>query len=357
MSTRTHIAIAGFGNIGRGVFAAVKKNSDMEVSAIITRRPEIVKKELRESGERDILVVLPSAIEGVSPDVPLFMSSEVMPVLPTLNVVVLCGGSKEDLFGKEGAEERNRGQGPYFAERFTTVCSFDTHKRVPEYFAVMGRAAEKGNNVALISAGWDPGTFSLERVLADAFLPGASHYTFWGHGVSQGHSDAVRKIEGVLDARQYTLPVEAALEAVRQGRNPILTTRQKHTRQVYVVAKSGADSAKIERKIKEMPNYFADYDTEVKFISAQEMAEKHSKFPHGGFVMTTGETGRGSQARIEYSCQWQNNPEATGSILVACARAAHRLSREGKSGAFTMLDVPPAYYSPRSQEELLREFM
>jgi len=326
------VAIIGYGNIGRGVYNAIannETNNDMFVNGIITRRP----------GALD----LPS-------DIPVFDATK-----PSCDwdkslyadVAILCGGSKNDL----------PRQGPYWANFFNTVDSFDTHANIPEYFRRMDGVAKSKGNVAIISAGWDPGTFSLERVLADAFIPGSKRYTFWGKGVSQGHSDAVRQVEGVADARQYTIPVEAALSSVRGGENPELTTRQKHTRLVYVVAKPGADREKITKDIVTMPNYFADYDTTVKFITAAQMKRDHSQYPHGGFVLATGNTSPANKALIEYRCQWGSNPEATANILVACARAGYRMKQEGKTGAFTMLDIPPSYYGRRSETELLQFFM
>jgi diaminopimelate dehydrogenase len=235
----------------------------------------------------------------------------------TADVAVLCGGSAVDL----------PEQGPYYARRFCTVDSFDTHHDIPANCRKVYAAARRAGTVSVIPTGWNPGVFSLERVLSDAFLPGAAHYTFWGKGVSQGHSDAARHVEGVADARQYTIPVPAAMERVRSGGNPLLSTREKHMRLVYIVAREGADKARIEKSIKTMPHYYADYDTEVRFISAQQMKRDHSTYPHAGFVMTTGRTGDGNKALIEYRCQWSSNPEATGSILLAHARAAYRLRR------------------------------
>jgi diaminopimelate dehydrogenase len=337
MSEKTKIAIVGYGNVGRGVHQAVLRNPDMSLAGIISRDPERVKKELESKAMSDILVFDGSEVIGAS-------------LRNAVDVAILCGGSKKDL----------PEQGPFYAKYFSTVDSFDTHASIPEYFERMDRIAKDNWNVAVISTGWDPGTFSQARVSADAFIPGAKHYTFWGKGVSQGHSDAVRQIPGVKDARQYTIPVEDAIKRVREGENPELTTREKHTRLVYVVAKDDVDEERrqeIAEKIRTMPNYFADYDTTILFITEEEMKREHSKMPHGGFVMAAGQTGEGNKALIEYRCQWESNPEATGNILVAHARAASRLKQEEKSGAFTILDIPAAYLSPRSREELLRDFM
>lgn len=327
---RIKIAIVGYGNVGRGVHKAIEKNPDTTLVGIMTRRPKEV---ARETHNADIF-------SFDSKDYRHFG-------LCNLDVAVLCGGSKNDL----------PQQGPFFARYFNTVDSFDTHANIPTYFAKMDEIAKANNHISIISAGWDPGTFSLERVLADAFIPEAKHYTFWGVGVSQGHSDAARQVRGVKDARSYTIPIKEALEKVRIGENPDLTARQKHKRLVYVVAEENADLTRIDEEIRTMPNYFADYNTEVRFITEEEMKKNHSKYPHAGFVFASGKTGEGNKALIEYRCEWQSNPEATGNILVACARAAYRLRKEGKSGAFTMLDIPPAYLSPHSKEELLKSFM
>ena len=323
-----NVAIAGFGNLGRGVKKALEKNPDMTLVAMFTRRPDQVKK-----GIKDVTV----------------LSSEKfsLPKGLHIDVVVLCGGSKDDV----------PVQGPFFAKMFSTVDSFDTHADIPRYFKKMDSIAKRNGNVSVISAGWDPGIFSLERVLGDAFLPGNKGYTFWGKGVSQGHSDAARQVDGVLDARQYTIPIESALRRVRAGETPDFSKRQMHKRVVYVVARRGADREKIRQEIAQMPNYYADYDTEVIFISAKEMAAEHSVYPHGGFVMTSGITGENNRQILEYRCQLQSNPEFTGGVLVACARAAHRLKAQGQSGAFTMLDVPPAFLSPYSDEDLRHRFI
>lgn len=322
-----NIAIAGYGNVGRGVAQAIKNNPDMKLAAVFSRRPEAVRKEI--SG----VPVLKMDKDATRPSVPI-------------DVVVLCGGSKEDV----------PVQGPLFARRYSTVDSFDTHAAIPDYFRKMDAIAEENGNVAIISAGWDPGIFSLERVLGDAFLPGGKGYTFWGPGVSQGHSDAARTIEGVLDARSYTHPIESALKQVRDGSTPGFSKREMHKRVVYVVAEDGADKEKIRKAVTGMPNYFSDYDTEVNFISREQMAAEHGAYPHGGFVMTSGQTGSKNKQIIEYRCRLTSNPEFTGSVLVACARAAFRLKAAGHKGAFTMLDIPPALYSPHSGDALRSKY-
>jgi diaminopimelate dehydrogenase len=336
------VAIVGFGNLGRGVVRSLKSNPDLELAQIISRNPARVKKEVR--------------------NVPVFGIADFKKLA---DVAILCGGSKEDLFGSVTSKKFGSGipypglfgQGPYFAQFFNTVDSFDTHARIPDYHRFMDRYSRINRHTAVISAGWDPGTFSLERTMADSFIPGARHYTFWGPGVSQGHSDAVRRIPGVRDCRQYTLPVKSAITRVRSGKNPVLTSGQKHTRLVYVVPEPSADRARIVRAIKTMPNYFVGYDTKVVFLSSRRLLNEHGVFPHAGFVLATGRTGKDNRALIEYDCAWGSNPEATANILVAVARACFRLSRERKFGALTMLDIPPAYYSPRSEKELLDKFM
>ena len=311
------IGIFGYGNLGRGVECAVRQNKDMELVAVFTRRaPESVK-------------TLTAA--------PVYHTDEVLSFRDKIDVMILCGGSATDL----------PVQTPALASHFHTVNSFDTHANIPAHFDAVDEAAKRGGKVGLISIGWDPGMFSLNRAYAAAVLPDGSDYTFWGKGVSQGHSDAVRRIEGVKDARQYTVPVESALEKVRAGENPHLSTREKHTRVCYVVAEEGADLARIEREIVTMPNYFADYDTTVHFITEEEMKRSHAGLPHGGRVLRTGKTGLNGEHShvIEYSLTLDSNPEFTASVLVAYARAAIRLSADGKAGCFTVLDVPPAYLS------------
>jgi len=322
------IAIVGYGNLGRGVRSAIASNPDMKLAAIFTRRPDQVKREIA--------------------DIPVLAGDE--PVVPggiQIDVAILCGGSKED----------TPIQGPLFARRFSTVDSFDTHADIPRYFGQMDGIAKEQGNVSVISAGWDPGIFSLERVLGDAFLPESKGYTFWGTGVSQGHSDAARKVPGVVDARQYTIPIEDAIKQVREGQTRDFTKREMHKRVVYVVAQPGADRESISRDIVTMPNYYADYETEVLFITEEEMRINHSAYPHGGFVLTSGLTGENNGQLLEYKCQLGSNPEFTGSILVACARAAVRLKQSGHVGAFTMLDIPPALLSQHSGDVLRSQFM
>ena len=317
------IGILGYGNLGRGVEAAVRQNPDMELKAVFTRRdPQALR--IADAGAKVLHV---DAAESMKDEI---------------DVLVLCGGSATDL----------PEQTPKYAALFNVVDSFDTHARIPEHFASVDAAAKKAGKVGVISCGWDPGMFSLNRLYASCILPEGQDYTFWGRGVSQGHSDAVRRIAGVRDARQYTVPVPAALEAVRAGRNPALTTREKHTREVYVVAEEGADRARIEREIKEMPNYFSDYDTTVHFIDADTLAREHAGLPHGGFVIRSGETGAGNRHIIEYRLQLDSNPEFTGAVLTAYARAAYRMAQEGMSGAKTVFDIAPAYLSARTGEEL-----
>ncbi len=317
------IGILGYGNLGRGVEAAVRQNPDMELKAVFTRRdPQALR--IADAGAKVLHV---DAAESMKDEI---------------DVLVLCGGSATDL----------PEQTPKYAALFNVVDSFDTHARIPEHFASVDAAAKKAGKVGVISCGWDPGMFSLNRLYASCILPEGQDYTFWGRGVSQGHSDAVRRIAGVRDARQYTVPVPAALEAVRAGRNPALTTREKHTREVYVVAEEGADRARIEREIKEMPNYFSDYDTTVHFIDADTLAREHAGLPHGGFVSRSGETGAGNRHIIEYRLQLDSNPEFTGAVLTAYARAAYRMAQEGMSGAKTVFDIAPAYLSARTGEEL-----
>jgi diaminopimelate dehydrogenase len=324
---KINIAIAGYGNVGRGVEAALKLNADTELVAVFTRRPDQVGKAVK--------------------DIPVFQLEDPVPGEVHIDVVILCGGSKEDI----------PLQGPQFAARFNTVDSFDTHASIPSYFQTMDSIATEHGHVNIISAGWDPGIFSLMRVLGDAFLPQGKQYTFWGRGVSQGHSDAARKVTGVSDARTYTLPLEAALQHVRRGEAHDFSKRAMHKRLVYVVAENGADQERIRKGIVTMPHYYDEYDTEVVFISKGEMAEHHSKLPHGGFVLASGMTGTGNKHMLEYRCQLESNPEFTATVLVACARAAYRLHKEGRTGAFTVLDIPPGYLSPYSAETLRKDFM
>ena len=324
------VGILGYGNLGRGVECALQHNPDMELAAVFTRRdPESVK----------ILT------EGVK----VYRIDEAESMGDQIDVMILCGGSATDL----------PVQTPKYAEMFNVVDSFDTHAKIPEHFADVDAAAKKGGHVALISAGWDPGMFSLNRLYAECVLPEGKNYTFWGKGVSQGHSDAIRRVAGVKDARQYTIPVDAALEAVRSGSNPELTTRQKHTRECFVVAEEGADLARIENEIKTMPNYFDEYDTTVHFITEEELMRDHAGIPHGGFVIRSGKTGwnRENSHVIEYSLKLDSNPEFTSSILVAYARAVVRMAKEGQTGCKTVFDVAPAYLSSKSGEELRKEML
>lgn len=319
------IAIAGYGNLGRGVGCAISQNPDTELYGVFTRRNPDEVKTLKETTK-------------------VFSLSDIESHKDNIDVVILCGGSATDL----------PVQTPELAKSFNVIDSFDTHANIPKHFANVDAAAKAAGKVAMISVGWDPGLFSLNRLYAQAILPDGKDYTFWGKGVSQGHSDAIRRIEGVLDARQYTIPVDAALEAVRSGKNPELTTREKHTRECFVVAEDGADKERIENEIKTMPNYFADYDTTVHFISAEEMERDHSGIPHGGFVIRCGSTGLNKEKThiIEYSLKLDSNPEFTSSVLVAYARAAYRMNNEGVSGCKTVFDVAPAYLSPLSGDEL-----
>ena len=324
------VGIFGYGNLGRGVENAIRQNKDMELVAVFTRRD-------------------PSSLVLSTAGAVVARASEVEAFADRIDVMILCGGSATDL----------PVQTPALARHFCVVDSFDTHARIPAHFSAVDAAAKEGGKVAMISVGWDPGMFSLNRLLAESVLTEGSTYTFWGRGVSQGHSDAVRRIEGVLDARQYTVPVEEAMRAVRAGENPVLSTAEKHERVCYVVAKEGADLSRIEREIVTMPNYFADYRTTVHFISAEEMARDHSKLPHGGCVIRAGRTGRDGENTevIEYSLRLDSNPEFTASVIVAYARAAVRMHGEGMTGCKTVFDVPPAYLSAKTREELLAELL
>ena len=319
------IGIYGYGNLGRGVESAIQQNPDMTLAAVFTRRD-------------------PSTLKIQTEGVPVLHVDDAPSMVDKIDVMVLCGGSATDL----------PTQTPAIASLFNCVDSFDTHAKIPQHFANVDAAAKASGKIAMISVGWDPGLFSLMRAYTGAVLPSGKDYTFWGKGVSQGHSDAIRRIEGVIDARQYTVPVDEALSAVRSGSAPELTTRQKHTRECFVVAAEGADKARIENEIKTMPNYFADYDTTVNFISLEELRRDHNGIPHGGFVIRSGKTGFNEQSNniIEFSLKLDSNPEFTSSVIVAYARAIYRLSAEGISGAKTVLDIPPAYLSPLSNEEL-----
>ena len=319
------VGILGYGNLGKGVESAIAQNDDMELKAVFTRRN-------------------PESVSVRTAGVKVLQADELSHMQDELDVLILCGGSATDL----------PVQTPQYASMYNVVDSFDTHARIPEHFAAVDAAAKKAGKVSLISCGWDPGMFSLNRLYANCVLPEGKDYTFWGKGVSQGHSDAVRRIEGVKDCRQYTIPVEKAVEAVRSGSNPELTTREKHTRECFVVAEEGADLAKIENEIKTMPNYFSDYDTTVHFITEEEMKRDHSGLPHGGMMIRTGVTGMEKEHKhvIEYSLKLDSNPEFTGSVIVAYARAVSRMNKEGMSGCKTVFDIAPAYLSPKSAEEL-----
>lgn len=323
------IGIYGYGNLGRGVELAVKNSSDAELVGVFTRRdPKTV-----------------ATLTGA----PVFSASTVDDFAGKIDVMVICGGSATDLPVMT----------PALAEKFSVVDSFDNHHRIPEHFGKVDEAAKKGGNAAVISGGWDPGLFSLARLYGSAVLPDGESYTFWGRGVSQGHSDAVRRIEGVKDARQYTIPIPEALDRVRAGENPTLTVREKHKREVFAVLEEGADAERIENEIKNMPDYFADYDTEVHFITAEELKRDHAGLPHGGFVIRTGKTGLNGEhnEKIEFSLALDSNPEFTSSVLLALARGALRMKNEGKTGCFTVFDLPPAYLSPLSREEIIEKLL
>ena len=327
---KTRIGIFGYGNLGRGIECAIRQNDDMELVAVFTRRD-------------------PSAVKINTPTATVCHADKVRDYVGKIDVMILCGGSATDL----------PAQTPELARYFSVVDSFDTHAKIPEHFASVDKSARDFSHTAMISVGWDPGMFSLNRLYASCVLPDGKDYTFWGKGVSQGHSDAIRRIDGVLDARQYTVPVDEALTAVRGGTCPELSTRQKHTRDCYVVAKDGADKARIEKEIKNMPNYFADYDTTVTFITKEELDRDHSGIPHGGFVIRTGRTGESLEHNhiIEYSLKLDSNPEFTASVIVAYARATHRMYNEGIYGCKTVFDIPPAYLSPKSHAEIIKTML
>lgn len=326
MSNNVRIGIVGYGNLGKGVEKAIRQNEDCELKAIFTRRET-------------------SKLEGTTCEVAHI--SKIQDYKDQVDIMILCGGSATDLIE----------QGPMVAEMFNTVDSFDTHAKIPEYFAKMDEVSKKAGNLNIISVGWDPGLFSLNRVLANSVLPVGQDYTFWGYGVSQGHSDAIRRIKGVKNGIQYTAPIKEAIDKVRTGDNPELTTREKHERICYVVAEEGADLKKIEEEIVTMPNYFSDYDTTVNFITEEELKANHSGMPHGGFVIRTGVTGNGTKQKIEFQLELGSNPEFTSSVLVAYARAIHRLKKEGKTGACTVLDIPFGYLSAKSPAELRKDFL
>jgi len=324
------IGIYGYGNLGKGIENAIRQNPDMTLAAVFTRRD-------------------PSKVKIATPDVPVVLASDVEQYVGKIDVMILCGGSATDL----------PEQTPALAKLFPVVDSFDTHANIPAHLAKVDEAAKQGCHAAMISVGWDPGMFSLNRFYASAVLPEGEDYTFWGKGVSQGHSDAIRRIDGVADAKQYTIPVDSALEAVRSGSAPTLTTRQKHIRECFVVAEEGADLARIENEIKTMPNYFADYDTTVHFITAEELKRAHSGIPHGGFVIRTGRTGANKEHNhvIEYSLKLDSNPEFTSSVIVAFARAVNRLQSEGHFGCKTVFDIPPIYLSAKPASEIVKNLL
>ncbi len=324
------VGIYGYGNLGRGVESAIRQNDDMELCAVFTRRN-------------------PDSLKINTDAVPVVNVADIKKYTDKIDVMIICGGSATDL----------PEQTPSLAKLFNVIDSFDTHAKIPEHFENVDKAAKQNGHTAMISVGWDPGMFSLNRMYAGAVLPDGEDYTFWGKGVSQGHSDAIRRIEGVKDAKQYTVPVDKALESVRAGDAPNLSTREKHTRECYVVAQDGADLERIENEIKTMPNYFADYDTTVNFISQRELNEKHSGIPHGGFVIRSGKTGFNLEHKhiIEYSLKLDSNPEFTASVIVAYARATYRMNKEGMTGCKTVLDVPPAYISPKSASDLRKELL
>lgn len=324
------IGILGYGNLGRGVECAVKQNNDMELKAVFTRRN-------------------PNEVSILTESAKVYHIDDILMHKDEIDVLIICGGSATDL----------PVQTPEYAKYFNVIDSFDTHAKIPEHFANVDKSAQESGKIGIISVGWDPGMFSLNRVYANAILADGKDYTFWGKGVSQGHSDAIRRIEGVKDARQYTIPVSEALEQVRNGKTPELTIRQKHTRECFVVADEGADFARIEKEIKEMPNYFADYDVTVHFISQEELNKNHSGIPHGGFVIRSGKTGWNGENKhiIEYSLKLDSNPEFTSCVLVAYARAAYRMNKEGQKGCKTVFDVAPAYLCRQSGEELRKHML
>ena len=322
------VGISGYGNLGRGVESALTLCPDMELAAVFTRRD-------------------PQSLALATSGVPVVAEADAAAYAGRIDIMILCGGSATDL----------PVQGPAYAKLFNTIDSFDTHARVPAYYAAMDAALKASGHLGVISVGWDPGLFSLNRMMANAILPDGRDYTFWGRGVSQGHSDAIRRIPGVVDAKQYTVPVESAVAAVRAGENPELTTRDKHLRECWVVAEEGADLAEIERQIVTMPNYFAEYDTTVHFISLEELRRDHGGMPHGGFIIRNGRTAQGEPYSIEYSLKLGSNPQFTASVIVAYARAATRLAAAGETGARTVLDIAPCLLSPKTPEELRRTML
>ncbi|WP_339315879.1 diaminopimelate dehydrogenase [Oceanobacillus sp. FSL W7-1304] len=328
MENTIKIGIVGYGNLGRGAEASIMQQPDMELVAVFTRRN-------------------PESVQVLNSNVKVLHIDEAPNYKEDIDVMLICGGSATDL----------PEQVPYFAQLFNTVDSFDTHAKIPEFFASVDKPAKESGKTSIISVGWDPGMFSINRVLSEALLPQGETYTFWGKGLSQGHSDAVRRVDGVKNGVQYTIPSEKVIEQVRNGENPDVSKNDRHVRECYIVAEEGADKQKIEHEIKTMPNYFADYDTTVYFISEEELKREHSAMPHGGFVIRSGETGEGNKQIIEYSLKLESNPEFTASVLTAYARAAHRLNKEGQTGAKTVYDVAPGYISPKTAEELRRDYL
>lgn len=325
--SKIKIGIVGYGNLGRGVEAAISQNPDMELVGVFTRRD-------------------PSSV-NVQSNAKVYHVDDAVQYKDEIDVMILCGGSAKDL----------PEQVPFFAEHFNTIDSFDTHARIPEYFKAVNEVAEKSGKISIISVGWDPGLFSLNRLLGEVVLPEGNTYTFWGTGLSQGHSDAVRRVEGVKNGVQYTIPIEDAVNRVRNGENPELSTREKHARECYVVLEEGADAEKVAHEIKTMPNYFADYDTTVHFISEEELKQNHSGMPHGGFVIRSGQSKEGDNQIVEFSLKLESNPMFTSSVLVAYARAAYKLSKAGDKGAKTVFDIPFGLLSPKSPADLRKELL
>ncbi|AXH99400.1 diaminopimelate dehydrogenase [Sporosarcina sp. PTS2304] len=328
MTNVIRVGIAGYGNLGRGVESSISQNEDMELVAVFTRRE-------------------PEDVQLLSEHVPVYKLNEIESFKEQIDVLILCGGSKNDL----------PDQGPALAKHFTTVDSFDTHAKIPEYFAAVDQAAREAGTTAIISVGWDPGLFSINRLMGEAILPEGETYTFWGKGLSQGHSDAVRRVDGVKAGVQYTLPAEDAINRVRNGEHPELTTKEKHTRECYVVLEEGADEEQVRHTIVTMPDYFAEYNTTVTFISEEELRQDHAKMPHGGFVIRSGNTGKHTDQVIEFSLKLDSNPEFTSSVLVAYARAAYKLQKTGDTGAKTVYDIAPGLLSPKSPADLRKELL
>ncbi|WP_087974713.1 diaminopimelate dehydrogenase [Oceanobacillus rekensis] len=328
MGNKIRVGIVGYGNLGRGAEASIAQQPDMELIAVFTRRN-------------------PDSVDVINPNVKVLHIDDAKDYTEAIDVMLLCGGSATDL----------PEQVPAFAEMFNTVDSFDTHAKIPEYFASVDKVAQASGKTSIISVGWDPGMFSINRVMSEALLPEGETYTFWGKGLSQGHSDAVRRVEGVKNGVQYTIPSETVIEQVRNGDNPDVSKSDRHVRTCYIVAEEGADTAKIEQEIKTMPNYFDEYETTVHFISEEELKKDHSAMPHGGFVIRSGKTGDGNDQIVEYSLNLNSNPEFTASVLTAYTRAAYRMNKEGQKGAKTVYDVAPGYISPKTAEELRRDYL